>query len=156
MAVAQLWDSVITATIIVLVVSSVGCEAEHAIATFPVSGTVSINGEAPVGAIVGLHPSDGDFDEIGSRPAGQVGSDGTFKVSTFGIQDGAPAGNYRVTVFWPQYPGRDDPGEDRLRGRLALPDQSDIMVSITEGDNTLDPIAIDNVSLLPGAGVATN
>jgi hypothetical protein len=33
-------------------------------------------------------------------PQGQVGTDGTFKLTTYKHDDGAPPGRYAVSVFW--------------------------------------------------------
>ena len=66
--------------------------------TFPVTGKVVLPGGKPVEhATVVLHP----VDEAGPeavKPRGKVGPDGTFTITTYEGQDGAPAGQYRVTV----------------------------------------------------------
>ncbi|MCC9606194.1 hypothetical protein LOC68_19100 [Blastopirellula sp. JC732] len=97
-----------------------------------------------------MHPLQGDIDQRGTIPAGKVKEDGTFVVSTFGIEDGAPEGEFGVTVFWPQFPGKDDPGEDRLRGKFALPTTPATMVTITKGENKLAPLDLKASNMLRG------
>ncbi|RCS44632.1 hypothetical protein DTL42_17065 [Bremerella cremea] len=131
-------------------VTQLGCQQESSLAVYPVRGTLTVNGEPAQGAILGFHPTQGDLDERGTIPAGKVKQDGTFAVSTFDVEDGAPAGEYKVTVFWPQFPGRDDPGDDRLRGKYALPAKSTTKVTITPGENKLPPIELKASNMLRG------
>ncbi len=127
----------------------IGC-SESTLPVFPATGKLVINGQPAVGAIVGLHPSNGDFDGRGTRPAGVVGKDGMFAISSFGIKDGAPVGSYTVSIFWPQFPERDDPGDDRLAGRFTNPKTSNLSIEIVEGENDLEPILLEGVKILPG------
>ncbi len=125
----------------------VGCDSNR-IPLEPTTGTLTINGSPPVGAIVGLHPVSGDFDERGSRPAGQVKEDGTVTFSTYASGDGVPAGDYKVTINWPQNPAGPDPGEDRLWGKCLLPAKTPLSISVKEGENVLDPIVLKGEKVL--------
>lgn len=128
-----------------------GCGGNSGVPRFPVTGSLNVNGAPATGAIIGLHPVDGDFDDRGSRPSGKVKEDGSFTISCYGVSDGAPVGNYNVSIFWPQYPERDDPGDDRLRGKYADPKSSKLRISVSEGENTLAPISLDKVKVLKGS-----
>lgn len=68
----------------------------------PASGTVKYKKtEIPVGALVVLHPKDPAFEkQIGGKPYGKVTEDGTFQLTTYEENDGAPPGEYGVTVEW--------------------------------------------------------
>jgi hypothetical protein len=65
---------------------------------YPVTGTVKYeDGSVPVGEIVEVH-----FQPSGSKPAtnpatGAIQPDGSFRLSTFGPEDGALPGEYKVT-----------------------------------------------------------
>ncbi len=73
---------------------------------------------------------------------------GEFVVSSYEPGDGAPAGEYLVSVTWPEAvaDGGDpesggDPG-DRLGGRYANPETSGLRVTIEEGSNQLEAFAL--------------
>jgi hypothetical protein len=68
---------------------------------FPVEGKLVMNGEPMANATILFHPvrkmPDGAAHQ---RPRAVAGSDGSFKVSTYANDDGAPAGEYKVTISW--------------------------------------------------------
>ncbi|MCC9601302.1 carboxypeptidase regulatory-like domain-containing protein [Stieleria sp. JC731] len=131
-----------------ILIACSGCEKDQSIPVHPAQGTLTVNGQPATGAIVGLHPISGDFDERGTRPAGQVKADGAFTLSSFAKGDGAPAGQYNVSIFWPQHPEHTDPGEDRLMGKYAKPESSGVSIQIKEGSNMLEPIVLENVKMM--------
>jgi hypothetical protein len=61
--------------------------------TFQVSGTVSLNGTPVAGATVNFISVDGK-----SSPFGVTDTSGRFRLTTFDQHDGAPLGNYKVTI----------------------------------------------------------
>ena len=67
---------------------------------YPVHGKVLFKGEPAVGARVIFHPRN-DADLRAPHPAGVAGADGTFTLTSFQPDDGAPAGDYTVAVVWP-------------------------------------------------------
>lgn len=117
---------------------------------YPVAGSLTINDQPAEGALLSFHPADGqNVDRRGSRPRAMVEADGTFLVSTYGDGDGAPAGEYAVSVVWLENPDSANP-VDRLGGRFANPQQSEWRVRIEEGDNQLAPHRIDRAPLARG------
>jgi hypothetical protein len=81
----------------------------------PVSGKVTINGQSLTGGQVSLIPDIPHPNEEGAKPsetqtaglsAGQIGSDGTYKIFTAG-KEGAPLGKYKVTVTPSMIPSGD-------------------------------------------------
>ena len=73
-----------------LVGLAVGCDRGPKMA--PVVGTVTVNGEPIKLGTIMFYPSSG-------RPAtGQIGSDGTYSLTTLEPGDGAPPGEYVVTI----------------------------------------------------------
>lgn len=70
-------------------------------AVVPATGKVIFARSKPaVGALVVFHPSPEQEKVIGGKPFGKVGPDGTFKLTTYNEDDGAPEGDYGVTVDW--------------------------------------------------------
>ncbi len=102
---------------------------------FPVSGSVSVAGKPAAGVVVVFHPQSDTGMTKGNKPYTTTGEDGTFQVTTYTTGDGAPAGEYIVTLIWPVNPR--GPSPDRLKGRYAKPDKSTITATIQQGENTL-------------------
>ncbi len=106
--------------------------------THPVSGRVLVNGKAAAGAPVTFLSTGG---MTGNPPTGTVRDDGGFRLSTYQAHDGAPEGEYVVTVVWPAppKPGTDDEGPDRLSGRYATTETFAAKVTVRPGNNDLPP-----------------
>lgn len=70
--------------------------------TVPASGKVMFNTSTPAeGALVVFHPLDPEYEKkISGKPFAKVKADGTFVLSTYGEEDGAPVGEYGVTIDW--------------------------------------------------------
>ncbi len=133
-----------------LALGLVGCyggEQWHA-DTYATSGTITINGQPPEGAVVELHSIGRQPDVRNSRPWAVVKADGSFELSTYKTGDGAPPGKYVVVVKWP--PDVTQPSlEDRLGGAYYKPGQSEWDVTIEPGENTLPPIEIEKAKVAP-------
>lgn len=120
-----------------------GCGgAPDRVPVYPAGGSLAHDGKPAVGAIVILHPADPASAPI--KPRGKVKADGTYRLTTYDTGDGAPAGAYAVTVYWPRPPAPGQPdnddGPDRLGGRHLRPDQPVARVTVVAGDNALEPI----------------
>jgi len=128
------------------------CGGPDRIPVHPVHGKVFCQGQPAVHAYVVFHPVGGSEEVQKIRPAGRVGDDGSFSLTTYVSGDGAPAGDYQVTVGWPgPAPGTDpnseDPeailsGPDRLQGRYQDPKTSGLTATVTEGENEIPPFEI--------------
>jgi hypothetical protein len=108
------------------------------------AGKISFDGQAPAGALIVLHPAGGSPKES-LKPTAQVQPDGTFRLSTYETGDGAPAGDYVVTVSWRRAVQTDEgylPGPNVLPPKYASPATSDVVVRVREGDNDLEPITL--------------
>ena len=118
----------------------------------PAGGTVTAGGRPAVGVVVTLIPAVDRNPPLTSYPRGEVGADGRYALTTYSPGDGAPAGEYKVTLRWPAaLAGKEkalaaaqgEGGEaDRLKGRFTDPKSSPWAATVRPGDNTLDPIAI--------------
>jgi hypothetical protein len=129
---------------------------------YPAGGTVSYQGKPVEDAVVVFHPEDpatialprGEQGPEIANPTTRTDADGAFALSTYYTHDGAPAGDYRVTVIWaPQalaaQPGPPPEGDeevaptrvytrpkDKLLGKYADPKTSTLRASITpDGPN---------------------
>lgn len=120
-----------------------GCgEAEpERVATYPVEAVVTFQGKPIPGAFVVLHPKQPLADV--PTPRASVNADGVLTVTTFNGGDGAPAGEYIVTVEWykPIKNGADVvPGPNVLPPKYASPKTSDLLITISADTNQLPPI----------------
>jgi len=110
----------------------------------PVAGKVLHKDQPLSGALVTLHPK-GATDHTAVPATGLTKDDGTFTVTT-GNQDGAPAGEYVVTVVCSRMPKNAKKGlgtgnidtEDVLQGAYANRDTSKIFVTLKAGPNQLE------------------
>jgi hypothetical protein len=75
-------------------------DTSHAVSVYATEGIVLDKGQPVAKATVEMYPEgEGSI----HRPRTSItAADGTFKVSTFGEADGAPAGKYKVTVTCPR------------------------------------------------------
>lgn len=112
------------------------CGTSDRLPVYSVEGTVTYNGSPTVGAMVVYHPINPTEKMKKVRPAGKVDAEGRFRLSTYGPKDGAPAGEYRVTVIWPGPGGEgDSPGPDRFRGKYTNPNTSPLKATVVAGSN---------------------
>ncbi|MBL9166006.1 MAG: hypothetical protein JNL18_25010 [Planctomycetaceae bacterium] len=112
--------------------------------TFPVTGTLYVNGEPAVGAMVKFH----DPSRSGRTAAASVKDDGSFAASFYGVEDGVPAGEYRLLILWMAPPPGGGLPVDRLNGRFADPARPVRTVKIVQGETHLGPIDLT----LPDSG----
>ena len=102
-------------------------------ATYPVSGRVLYEGNPATGAVVILHAIGGAA--TGERPRAKADGKGEFTLSTFTKGDGAPAGEYAVTVEWKRSDDHPEQGVDLLPASYSDPKISKLKVTIAAGSN---------------------
>ncbi|HEV8059229.1 MAG TPA: hypothetical protein VGP68_05130 [Gemmataceae bacterium] len=115
-----------------------------------VRGAVFVDGKPAVGAKVFFHPTADPANPRGLRPFGEVAEDGSFEVSTYLALDGAPAGDYVVTVYWPApspplFKGKfevESQPQDRLKNVYSDLRTSKLRAHIVAGDNDLPPFEL--------------
>lgn len=129
--------------------AAVGCGAKqdpNRLPVFPASGKVTFQGQPPVGALVVLHPKVSTPQNESVRPRAYVKADGSFELSSYESNDGAPAGDYAVVVVWPKPvkspSGEASAGPNVLPPKYARPETSPAIVKIAEGSNQLNPIIV--------------
>jgi hypothetical protein len=112
---------------------------------FPVKGQVlDADGKPAAGAKLIFHPPDMK-DPAAVSPVAIVDEDGTFTLTTYNKGDGAPAGNYAVTIQWAP-PGANPNAwntPDRLKGRFALVSKSPFKATVANQPTTLEPFRLD-------------
>lgn len=112
-----------------------------------VEGILTINGEPATGAVMVFYPADGEeFDSRGTRPRAKVDEKGHFQLTTYQHGDGAPAGEYQVGILWFDNPNSDKPW-NKLGKKYSIPQDSEITITVEEGNNQLPPIELENVQL---------
>lgn len=101
---------------------------------FSVTGRVFVGEKPAAGAFVVLIPEN-EAAAKHPRPHATVEKDGSFTLRTYGDKDGAPAGKYTVTVWWPQMVDGREEG-DRLQGRYSE-GKSKLPATVKEEPNEL-------------------
>jgi hypothetical protein len=112
---------------------------------FPVTGQVFYQGKPAHKAIVWLHAENAHAKKD-YPPRGVVQQDGSFQISTYKTNDGAPPGRYRVTISW-RAPGKlsDEEGPELLPARYQDPLKSELPVlEVKEVPLELPPFRLTN------------
>lgn len=117
--------------------------------TYPVTGTVTINGSPPLNAFLVLHTTDGSrIDVRGTTPTAIIDEKGYFSFKTYEKSDGAPVGQFALTLHWPMSLTSPD-AIDRLGEKFADPAKPLMNVDVIRGKNVIPPIDLKNVKVLP-------
>jgi hypothetical protein len=128
------------------------CGGDGNLPCYPVSGKVTLDGKPLAGVTVVLHPVDKARFKRDERPFARTEADGSFKLTTYEKQDGAPDGEYKVAIaFEAGGPAGDDDGSDQaVRGkkggrppeRYGSPDKSGLTATIPKSSTTLPPFEL--------------
>jgi hypothetical protein len=138
--------TVLRGLFLALMVVAVGCgqgEVAPPVAVHPAQGKITFKGLPTHGATVTLHPKTPTADV--PVPRATVDKTGAFQISTFAPSDGAPEGEYTVTVFWykPIGTGLDvTPGPNVIPVKYTKPESTDIVVKIAAGQNDIPAIQL--------------
>jgi hypothetical protein len=133
----------------ILLVAVGGCGGDDRVKLYPATGSVMVKGQPAEGVEVVLFPVDESLRGAGKPlPTGTTGPDGKFSLTSYEPRDGAPAGEYQVTIVWPEE-GKIDPNNpetpparDRLGDRYAAPGQSGLTATIDAGPTELKPFEL--------------
>lgn len=124
-----------------------GCGGDNAYELHVAKGRVLYKGKPAGGAELTLFGTD-DLLKRPEAPLPQAvaDEDGYFNVHCGELGEGAPAGNYVVTVVWRQSESADpevqDASRDRLRGKYADAARSPLRIEISVGANELPDIEL--------------
>lgn len=127
-----------------LVAGGLGIYADFTCEIYPVTGFVHVDGRPPVGAKL-------EFSRVNSEqwavltPKAVVDKLGRFQVTSIANRNGAPAGEYIVTVKWtPEQLGFEgfESGPNLLPARYASTDSSPLLIKVEPRANRLEPMEI--------------
>lgn len=130
--------------ILLAVASGCGDSDPTRIQVYPATGSISFRGQPVPGAVVTLHPREADS-QGAPVPRANVGRDGKFDVSTYDGGDGAPQGDYVVTIVWFRPVLKDGDlraGPNVIPRKYARPETSDLRVTIAAGENAIPTIKL--------------
>lgn len=120
---------------------STGCRKQSQQEIFEVEGVLTVNGEPAANASLAFHPLDRDSNP--RCPVGRTDTHGHFHLTTHSDFDGAPPGDYAVTIVWPDESSLIDDcncsdflQHDRLKGFYGNADQSEIRVTVQRSANS--------------------
>lgn len=124
---------------VMLLTCMIGCGGPRKADVYPVAGTLTVSGQPAANAMIAFHPL-GKAGSQAALPVANTGRDGTYRLTTYGAGDGAPAGEYAVTIVWPDDSEPHDECEDvvlhdRFKGRFADPANSSLRVTVGRGAN---------------------
>ncbi|MFO0903325.1 MAG: hypothetical protein U0939_10015 [Pirellulales bacterium] len=138
----KLFAAIIPAMIVLCLGCARGYEDKLAATLVPAKGKVTYQGKPLPNAVVTLHPVDklagggASATELVRTPFGIAKDDGSFELTTIKPADGAPEGEYAVTVSWTgeKAPKSDnDAAPERLPAKFQNPVASGIRVQVRSG-----------------------
>jgi hypothetical protein len=108
----------------------------------PVRGQILVDGKPAAQAQVLFHPAGNDAEKL--QPAGQTDDQGYFNLTTYANGDGAPEGDYTVTVTWFRVfrDGSEVSSRNVLPRRYAVPESSQLKVTVNKGKNELSALQL--------------
>lgn len=124
-----------------LLAVSCGCQEAPTQQTYRVKGRLFVDDNLAAKACIAFHPID-KVKSQGRCSVAMTQRDGSFELTTYAMHDGAPEGDYTVTVIWPDDSMPEDECEcidllqhDRLSGKYADPKTTSLLVTILPRDN---------------------
>lgn len=107
-----------------------------------VRGQILVDGKPAAQAQVLFHPAEGGNDA--PHPTGQTDDEGYFNLTSYVNGDGAPPGDYLVTVTWFRVytGGQEVVRYNALPPRYANPKSSQLQASVAKGNDELSPLQL--------------
>ncbi len=105
--------------------------------THPVEGKVTLDGNPLAGATLTFHTFVKETEKYATVCDGRTDELGRFKVTTYSRFDGAPVGEYVVTVAKSEKPADGSPAKNVLPARYAAPATSPFRVPVRETSNVM-------------------
>jgi hypothetical protein len=141
------WSRVLSVLCFFLALLTLACNGRRERKeVYPVRGKVLFEGKPAEGARVVFHSGDGG-DERAILPHAKVGADGSFVMSTYNFEDGAPEGTYRVTVTHIQGNGP----ANLLPARFESPTTSGLQITVAKPGTDLEPFLLTKQPPTPKA-----
>jgi hypothetical protein len=119
-----------------------GCSGAQGPTCSPVKGRLTYKGKPLAEAMVVFHRIGGDV-EGNQKPVASTDSSGAYTLTTFRRNDGAPPGEYAITV---ELRARQTVGEETVRNgpnllppKYAKPGTSGLKYTVVSGENLIPP-----------------
>jgi hypothetical protein len=155
---ASRWSRKTLAVVLAVVATTVaGCgrRAGDRGKLYPVEGQVLLGAKPLAGALLVLYPQGVANDALPSQA--KAGPDGRFHLRTYVADDGAPAGDYAVTVVsYPVKPGEGGASANVLPKKYASPKTTDLRVKIERDPTAPLLIALQDEQKRPADGRRAN
>src|SRR5262249_16772574 len=109
-------------------------------ATYPVTGTVWFEGQRVQNAVLALHVYNEKTKKYSRSSDGMSECDGTYALSTYRAFEGAPEGEFKLTVTWrePLFDAAGKPTENKLPARYATPEASPLTLTVKSPGTTAE------------------
>lgn len=131
--------------LLLLVTIAGGCGKEPGPVCHPVRGQVTYDGKPLPEAQIVFHRQ-GDWPPGSPRPIARADGQGSFAMTTWHTGDGAPVGNYAVTIELrePRLRGEETirDGRNLLPSRYARPTTSDLRCEVLEREENVVQLAL--------------
>lgn len=122
-----------------------GCSKGPSIVCHPVTGIATRDGKPLAEALVVFHPVSGTPD-LSQKPIAYTDADGRFRLTTYHHADGAPVGDYSITIEQraPKLVGEEmvRDGAHLLPAQLRDPIKSGLTYTVVEGENEVPEIKV--------------
>jgi hypothetical protein len=119
----------------------VGCgSGEKRTPTFAVRGKLTDGSKPVANAQVVFHPENVSADT--PKPRGTTDANGEFTLTTYDGHDGAPAGQYRVSVEQWKTVSADAGPANQLPAKFADPAKSGLTATVNAGPTELQPFVV--------------
>ncbi len=126
------------------VLCSCGEEGPARKATYPVTGTVMVDGAPAANLAIQVHNVNGMDKEQPTVSSAFTKEDGTFALATYDSGDGVPEGEYALTFMWGQMNlvSMNYGGPDRLKDRYRDPKKSEVRFEVNG-----EPVDLGSIEL---------
>jgi hypothetical protein len=150
------WRLLMPIFMVVVLFCNAGCGNDGKLKIYPVTGQVLYNKQPLKGIDVAFHPVDPKND-TGYPPHAKTNEKGQFTLTTYELEDGAPAGDFQVALaFAVEVAGGDEGSDQTKRILFQVPakyhrkETSGITVKIKPEANTLEPFTLEGPPLAKG------
>jgi hypothetical protein len=128
-----LWVRSFSLAFVILVLAGCG-DSRSFPKVYEVHGTILVNGQPTDGCQIFLSRTSGPQLETPASPQGITDSNGEFLITSYNTDDGAPEGEYVVTIEWHERTGitkQEFGGPDKLGGAYSKVDKTKGMAGFT-------------------------
>jgi hypothetical protein len=136
-------------TLALLMLVTPGCgKSDGRVKVYPVNGKVSVRGMPAESARVVFYPVSDELKKPGMPiPYGMTDGQGNFKLRSYDVDDGAPEGDYKVSIIWLDVPpekAQENPlsAKDRLSGQYSNPQTSKLTAKVEKGGGEIPPFEL--------------